>query len=180
LEAKPASDFDMQNMLEISGTAKVSLDNMVSWSNRFITMSAGSRNQETSGYHDITFPAVGTLIPHSNGTNVTVVAATAGQTGLSGGVLLNIWESLWYFVPRGTSAGSVAGYFRIQAYSNAASAANGPTVDGSGTDGPPRDPRTDCIEQQKLGCAISTHSWPVTYARRSILRARILGFCLTP
>lgn len=118
LESKPASDFDMQNMLELNGTAKVSLTGEISWTNRLITMTAGVRSQETSGYHDIGMPAVGTAIPVSNGTTVTVIAATAGQTGLSGGIPLAQWQSLWYYIPRNTGNGNAPANFRIQNYND--------------------------------------------------------------
>jgi hypothetical protein len=136
LESKPASDFDMQNMLGLNGTAKVSLNGEVSWTNRFITMTAGVRTQEGSGYHDIGMPPAGTAIPVSNGTTVTVTSPTAGQTGLSGGVPLAQWQSLWYYTPRGTGNGTVPANFRIQNYndSNGGNGLNGtanPDIDSS-------------------------------------------------
>lgn len=123
LESKPASDFNLQDLLQLSGTAKVSLNGEITWTNRLITMTAGNgRNQEPSGYHDINTPAVGLAIPVSDGTTRVVVAATAGQTGLSGGVLINSWEALWYLVPRGSGNGFVPANFRIQVYSSATTA----------------------------------------------------------
>lgn len=137
LESKPASDFNLQDMLHLSGTAKVSLTNEITWAGRLITMTAGNgRNQEPSGYHDINTPAVGLAIPVSDGSTRVVTAATAGQTGLSGGVPLNIWESLWYFVPRGSGNGFVPANFRIQVYSSAATAGLfAPAIDPQGDAG---------------------------------------------
>jgi hypothetical protein len=125
LKSKPASDFDMQGLLSLNGTAKVSLTGEVSWTNRFITMTAGSRLQETSGYHDVGMPPVGTAIPVSNGTTVVVTAATAGQTGLSGGIPLTAWQSLWYYAPRNTANATVSTNFRIQNYADQSAGTNG-------------------------------------------------------
>lgn len=135
---KLSNDFDIQNLLQLNGSAKVSLNGEVSWSNRFITMTAWVRVQETSWYHDINMPAVGTAIPVSNGTTVIVTAATAGQTWLSWGIALNNRQSLWYRVPKWSSAWIVAANFRIQNYSDSTTWVNGimwiavnPTQDAS-------------------------------------------------
>ena len=109
-------DFDLQHLLQLNGRAAVSLVGQVSWSGRFITMTAGARTQELSGYHDINMPAVGTNILDTNGNARAVVAATAGQNGLSGGIPLGSWETLWYRVQKNTGNGSVNANFRIAAY----------------------------------------------------------------
>jgi hypothetical protein len=116
--AAPLNDFDLQNLLMLNGTAKVSLTGEVSWSNRFITMTAGITAQEASGYHDIYMPAVGTAIATQGGATRLVTAAIAGQSGQSGGIQLNAWESLWYRAVRGTTNGTVNGNFLIAGYTS--------------------------------------------------------------
>jgi hypothetical protein len=123
LEQQPNSNFNLQDLLRLNGTAKVSLAGEVSWSNRFITMTAGITTQEPSGYHDIYMPAVGAIIPVQGGGSRTVLAATAGQSGQSGGILINAWESLWYRAVRGTGNGTVATNFIIMAYTSNANTA---------------------------------------------------------
>ena len=78
----------------------------VSWTSRFISSSFGrDTNKANSGYIEITFPAVGTLIDiettvsnHPNQATNTTRAVTAT------GIQLNAWESLCYqFVPGSTN-----------------------------------------------------------------------------
>jgi hypothetical protein len=131
LVGKLANDFELQNLLELNGTAKVSLNSEIFWSNRFITMTAWARPQETSWYHDINMPAVWTNISVSNGTTVTVVSNTAWQTGLSGWIPLWVRQTLRYRIPKWSGAWIVAANFRIQNYGDSSTWANGimwPTI----------------------------------------------------
>jgi hypothetical protein len=105
--------FKLQSLLQLNGRAAVSLTGQVSWVNRFITMTAGSREQEPDGYHDIYFPSVGTTIAKTDGASVTVAAPITGQNGASGGIPLLPWETLWYRVETGSSFSSSAANFRI-------------------------------------------------------------------
>jgi hypothetical protein len=112
--------------MQMNGTAKVSLTGEVTWTNRIITMTAGVTPQEPSGYHDISMPAVGSTVAVQGGGTRTIVAATAGQSGQSGGVLLNPWETLWYRIVRGSSNTTIPGNFLITYYlSNATTSAPG-------------------------------------------------------
>jgi hypothetical protein len=116
LKANLKTEFDLQNLLQMNGTVKVSLAGEVRWTNRFITMTAGITPHETNGYHDITLPADGFAVPVQGGGTRAVVAATAGQTSSSGGILLNAWETLWYRAVRLTSNASIPGNFLITTY----------------------------------------------------------------
>lgn len=130
LESKTASTFNLQDLLSLNGQAHVSKTGEVFWTNRFITMTAGSRTQEPSGYHDIALPAVGALIYHTDGTTRAVVAATAGDVLAKGGILLNAWESLWYRVPQGTANATTPGNLRIAYYPNNGNPANAASLLG--------------------------------------------------
>jgi hypothetical protein len=124
LELPKVLDFNLQDLLQLNGRAAVSLAGQVSWSGRFITMTAGARTQELSGFHDIYMPAVGTAIIDTNGSSRTVQAATAGQNGLSGGIPLAPWEALWSRMQKNTASGSVNANFRIAFYSHNGNPAN--------------------------------------------------------
>jgi hypothetical protein len=117
------SEFNLQDLLQMNGTAKVSLTGEVRWTNRLITMTAGVTPQEQSGYHDIAMPADGATVPVQGGGTRTVIAATAGQSGATGGIPLNIWETLWYRAVRGTGNGAVSANFLITPYNTNANTA---------------------------------------------------------
>jgi hypothetical protein len=117
------SELNLQDLLQLNGTAKVSLNGEVRWTTRFIVMTAGVTPQEASGYHDISIPADGATIPVQGGGTRTILAPTAGQSGATGGIPLNAWETLWYRVVRGSGNGSVATNFLITPYTTNASTA---------------------------------------------------------
>jgi hypothetical protein len=117
------TEVNLQDLLQLNGTAKVSLTGEVRWTQRLITMSAGATPQEPSGYHDLVMPADGTAIPIQGGGTRTVVAPTAGETGASGGILINNWETLWYRAVRGSNNSSLFGNFLITSYTTNANTA---------------------------------------------------------
>jgi hypothetical protein len=124
-ETQLQTEFNLQDLLQMNGQARVSLAGEVTWTSRLITMTAGITPQEATGYHDIYMPAVGATIPVQGGGTRTVVAATVGQVAATGGVLLNAWESLWYRAVRGTGISSVPTNFLITPYTSTATGTPG-------------------------------------------------------
>jgi hypothetical protein len=119
-ETQVQTEFNLQDLLQMNGQARVSLTGEVNWTGRLITMTAGVTPQELSGYHDIYMPAVGATIPVQGGGTRTVVAATVGQVAATGGVQLNVWDTLWYRALRATGNTTVATNFLITPYTSIA------------------------------------------------------------
>jgi hypothetical protein len=115
-ETQVQTEFNLQDLLQLNGTAKVSLTGEVRWTSRLITMTTGVSPQEASGYHSIYMPADGVAIAVQGGGPRAVVAATAGQSGANGGIPLNNWETLWYRASRGTVEATVNANFLITTY----------------------------------------------------------------
>jgi len=81
------------------------------WSDRFITISAGSGAAAAwSGYFDIMMPAVGTVI--------TGVGGAGNDTVTADGILLGGWQALYYILPMGAGYTSNAANFRIVSYTS--------------------------------------------------------------
>jgi hypothetical protein len=110
------SEFNLQDLLQMNGTAKVSLAGQVRWTNRLITMTAGVTPQENDGYHSIYMPADGFAVLVQGGGTRPVVAATAGQSAATGGIQLNNWETLWYRATRRTGEPTINANFLITTY----------------------------------------------------------------
>jgi hypothetical protein len=108
---------DIQRLLENNGTIKHSLANEVRWTNRLILMTGGSDALSPSGYYDLYFPT-GT-IPVQGGVARAIVAPLSGQSGQTGGILLNVWESLWYKVTAGSNNTTVNANYLITSYASA-------------------------------------------------------------
>ena len=108
----------LQTLLQANGTIKHSLSNQVIWSGRLITMTKGTDTQQPAGYHDVVMPTTGNILVQG-GTARTITAALAGQSGQTGGILLNVWEALWYKMPENTGSASVLTNFLIAPYTAA-------------------------------------------------------------
>lgn len=90
------------------GTITVSASGDVLWSSRFIVISNGRGTHfSTSGYFDITCPVTGTITGVGGATNKTATAA---------GIPLGAWEALYYILPIGSAATSLAANFRVVNY----------------------------------------------------------------
>jgi hypothetical protein len=81
----------------------------VGWATRFIMISAGmDSGVAANGYFNIDMPIDGTVI--------TGVGGASNQTVSSGTVTLNNWAALYYILPFGSAATSVAANFRLVYY----------------------------------------------------------------
>jgi hypothetical protein len=90
------------------GTITIGASYQVLWSTRFIVISNGRGSDfSTDGYFDINCPTSGTI---------TGVGGAANRTATASGIPLNAWEALYYILPVGGGAGSVAGNFRVSTY----------------------------------------------------------------
>lgn len=99
-----------QSMLSGGGAITVTSDNYVKWGTRFIVISAGmGSHASTSGYFNIDMPAAATTIQVHGNAGVRTVDATKG-------ILVGSWESLYYELPIGSGAPSVAGNFHVVFY----------------------------------------------------------------
>lgn len=94
---KPTESNKTQPLLTGGGRVLVYSDSYFSWTERFIVLGGGRGvgTRSTSGYYDIILPPVGTaIVGHGGAANRTVAAK---------GILLNIWEVLYYDVPTGNN-----------------------------------------------------------------------------
>lgn len=93
------------------GTITVSASYQVYWSTRFIVIANGNSSDfSTNGYFDINCPTSGTI---------TGVGGAANRTATASGITLNAWEALYYILPVGSGATSIASNFRVASYTNA-------------------------------------------------------------
>ena len=93
------------------GTISVDASGYVLWSARFIVIANGNgTNFSTSGYFDIACPTAGTITGVGGAANVTATAA---------GIPLGQWQALYYILPIGSAATTVAANFRVAAYTGA-------------------------------------------------------------
>ncbi len=93
------------------GTITVNASYAVYWSSRYIVIANGNSSDfSTNGYFDINCPTSGT---------VTGVGGAASRTATASGITLNAWEALYYILPVGSAATSVAGNFRVASYTSA-------------------------------------------------------------
>ena len=93
------------------GTITYNTSGLLAWTTRLIVISGGrgiNGEFSTTGYFDINMPAVGTTI--------IGVGGAANRTVDTSGILLNVWESLYYILPIGANNASVPGNFRIVQY----------------------------------------------------------------
>ena len=78
------------------------------WANRYIVISNGTgTNFSTNGYFDITCPTSGTITGVGGASNVTATAA---------GIPLASWHAIYYILPIGSGATSLAANFRVVGY----------------------------------------------------------------
>jgi hypothetical protein len=81
------------------------------WASRFIVISGGfGAAFSTAGYFDINCPTSGTITGVGGHANVTATAA---------GITLGLWDALYYILPVGSTATSLAANFRIATYTGA-------------------------------------------------------------
>ena len=97
----------------ISGGGNITTTgSQIKWDARFIVISCGrGSNFAVSGFWNIDFPAVGTVI--------TGVGGTPNQTVTSNGIAMNGgsgWNALYYILPIGATYTSVAANFRLVGY----------------------------------------------------------------
>lgn len=110
---QPTYSASIKSGFNISGggTITVNASGSVLWGTRFIVISNGnSASFSTSGYFDITCPTSGT---------VTGVGGAANKTATAAGVPLAVWEALYYILPIGSAATSLAANFRVASYTSA-------------------------------------------------------------
>lgn len=90
----------------VGGGIRTTTANSISWGNRFIVIGTGGGRVNNgiipAGYHEITFPPNGTVIP--------VHASWSGPVTVSGSKITfpRDWLSLWYEVPLGNPSASTA------------------------------------------------------------------------
>lgn len=93
------------------GLITVNASSSVLWATRFIVISNGNgATFSTSGYFDINCPVSGTVTGVGGHANVTATAA---------GITMGVWDALYYILPTGSAATSLAANFRIATYSGA-------------------------------------------------------------
>jgi len=93
------------------GLITVNGSGSVLWASRFIVISNGfGATFSTSGYFDITCPTSGTITGVGGHANVTATAA---------GITMGAWDALYYILPTGSAATSLAANFRIASYTSA-------------------------------------------------------------
>jgi hypothetical protein len=93
------------------GLITVNGSGSVLWANRFIVISNGfGATFSTSGYFDITCPTSGTITGVGGHANVTATVA---------GITMGAWDALYYILPTGSAATSLAANFRIASYTSA-------------------------------------------------------------
>lgn len=91
------------------GMLSVSLSWEVKWGARFIVMGNGQGSHfSTSGYFDINYPPVGTVIQGVGG-------ATSQSAGAAG-IPLPVWTALYYVLPIGSGSPTVNSNFRLVSY----------------------------------------------------------------
>jgi hypothetical protein len=109
-------DRNLQDRFTSQATTKISLTGEVRWNGFYHIMSRGTNTVEPSGYFRIDMPADGFAIPVADGTTRAVVPAVAGSAVDTGGIPLNIWESLYYKHVPGSAPGIVPANFMIVLY----------------------------------------------------------------
>lgn len=93
------------------GLITVNGSGSVLWATRFIVISNGFGSTfSTSGYFDISCPTSGTITGVGGHANVTATAA---------GITMGAWDALYYILPTGSAATSLAANFRIASYTTA-------------------------------------------------------------
>lgn len=93
------------------GTITLTSGGDFSWTSRFIFVAGNDAQLSSQGYHEMTMPAAGTAI--------TGVGGAASRSWTASGVNLGVFESLYYILPVGSNAASVAANFRVTSYSGA-------------------------------------------------------------
>jgi hypothetical protein len=114
--AATVPERDLQDRFLSQAATLISLANQIRWAGFYHIMSKGTHANEPAGHFRIDMPADGFAIPVADGTTRAVVASIAGSSVDTGGIPLNIWESLWYKHPKGAGAGSVPANFLIVPY----------------------------------------------------------------
>jgi hypothetical protein len=114
--APSASDFatNLKAQSNISGGGWVTWDASayLRWSTRFIVVSNGNGSHfSTAGYFDIAQPPAGTV--------VSGVGGAISQTVTVDGIPIPDWYALYYVLPIGSGASSVAANFRLAHYVSA-------------------------------------------------------------
>jgi hypothetical protein len=109
-------DRDVQERFTSQATTKISLVGEVRWDGFYHIMTRGTNSVEPAGHFRIDMPADGFAIPVADGTTRAVVAAVAGSTVDTGGIPLNVWDSLYYKHVPGNGAASQSANFLIVPY----------------------------------------------------------------
>jgi hypothetical protein len=93
------------------GVITVNAPGSVYWSQRFVIVSSGNgAHFSLSGYFDIHCPTSGTIAGVGGASNKTATAA---------GIPLEVWETLYYILPIGSSYTSLPGNFRVASWTSA-------------------------------------------------------------
>jgi hypothetical protein len=93
------------------GLITVNASGSVLWATRFIVIANGfGATFSTAGYFDINCPTSGTI---------TGVGGSANKTATAAGIPLAAWEALYYILPIGQTATSLAANFRVATYTGA-------------------------------------------------------------
>jgi hypothetical protein len=107
---------NLQTRFTSQATTKISIAGEVRWVGFYHIMSRGVNSVEPAGYFRIDMPADGFAVPVHGAAARPVVAALAGSPLLTGGILLNNWETLYYKQPIGQGATFVPANLLIVPY----------------------------------------------------------------
>lgn len=125
----PTADRNAQDRLVSTATTKVSLNGELRWNGIYQCISMGQNANEPTGNFRIDMPADGALISVVGGAARAVVPATAGSSVLTGGILLNAWDALWYKHNAGASNATVPANFLIVPLAQSTNSVDGPFLD---------------------------------------------------
>jgi hypothetical protein len=111
--AQPTYSASIKSGFNVTGGGVITVNSSgsVLWATRFIVISNGNgATFSTSGYFDINCPTSGTI---------TGVGGSGNRTATAAGVTLAAWEALYYILPIGSAATSLAANFRVATYTAA-------------------------------------------------------------
>ncbi len=90
------------------GTISMSAGSLFKWTARFIAISNGrGAHFSTAGFFDIIMPGGGILVG---------VGGASDRTWVAAGIVLNLWEALYYILPIGSAQTSLLANFRVAFY----------------------------------------------------------------
>lgn len=106
-------EYGLRAGVAITGGGQLSFDasSNFGWSARFIVIGVGnSASSSTNGYFEMVMPTSGA---------VAVAGGAGARNWSAAGVVINIWEALWYRLPIGSGNTTVPGNYLITTYTSA-------------------------------------------------------------